>query len=281
MNREERVQIFERTMNLSRENEKLDQAVRKSIASQGVIWEEDILDEPVVPEDHTPQILISQKRTLEAAAPYSRDGKKVCALNFASYVAPGGGVAKGASSQEESICRISTLYPAISDSSVREFYRKHLELIREKKEQGKSEGMRKNRDDCIYTPSVVVLRMDTKQCELIPQKDWYEADILTATAPDLRKIWVPEDEEELADIFDRRVRRILQIAALMDVQVLILGAFGCGVFANPPYIVAKAFEKAIDELGPCFETIEFAMGHDSEFGENYMAFSEIRNIQKI
>lgn len=43
----------------------------------------------------------------------------------------------------------------------------------------------------------------------------------------------------------------------------------------------QVFEKAIDELGPCFETVEFAMGHDSKGKENYTAFSEIRYIREI
>ena len=174
MNREERVQVFKETMKLCEENERLNKSIKNSVINQGIIWEEDLLEEPVVPGNIQPRILISQKRTMEAVEQYSRTGKKVCALNFASYIQPGGGVVKGSSAQEESICRISTLYPAISDISVQDFYQKHLEMIRKDKEKGKIEGLRKNRDDCIYTPGVVVLRKDTKECELMPEEEWYE-----------------------------------------------------------------------------------------------------------
>ena len=61
------------------------------------------------------RIVVSPKRTLEAAAPYGYAGKKVCVLNFASATNPGGGVTKGSSAQEEAICRCSTLYANLKE----------------------------------------------------------------------------------------------------------------------------------------------------------------------
>lgn len=282
MNKQERIQVFEETMLLCRENDRLREAVQKSIKGQEIIWEKDELPEPTVPDCGMPEILLSEKRTLEAAKRYAGLGKKVCALNFASYVEPGGGVARGASSQEESICRISSLYPAIANkTSAGEFYRKHWEKINQRKERGEKETFRRNSDDSIYTPGVVVLREDTHSCEWMAEADWFETDFITCAAPDLRRAWFDWDEEELRHLIDKRIRRIFQIAALHDEQVLILGAFGCGVFLNPPYLVAKAFEKVIEEMGPCFETIEFALNHHSAGSENYVAFSDIRNIRIV
>lgn len=61
------------------------------------------------------RVIVSQKRTLEAAAPYAYAGKKVCIWNFASATNPGGGVTKGSSAQEEAICRCSTLYANLKE----------------------------------------------------------------------------------------------------------------------------------------------------------------------
>ena len=62
-------------------------------------------------------IIISPDRTLEAVNKYyiPNDKKlKIGVLNFASAKHPGGGVWSGARSQEESLCRASTLYPCLT-----------------------------------------------------------------------------------------------------------------------------------------------------------------------
>ncbi len=63
-------------------------------------------------------------------------------------------------------------------------------------------------------------------------------------------------DEKLFDIYKKRINRILNIARDAKSEVIILGAFGCGAFANPPELVAKAMHAAIDEHKYDFETIE-------------------------
>lgn len=45
-----------------------------------------------------------------------------------------------------------------------------------------------------------------------------------------------------------RIERIFRIAAANQAEVLILGAFGCGAFCNPPEIVAKAFQTVLNTI---------------------------------
>lgn len=74
------------------------------------------LAENVIPEkryEKPAQVIVSKKRTLEAAADYA--DRQVCVLNFASASNPGGGVAKGSSAQEEAICRCSTLHENLTE----------------------------------------------------------------------------------------------------------------------------------------------------------------------
>lgn len=102
---------------------------------------------------------MSKKRTLEAAAAYAE--KQVCILNFASATNPGGGVTKGSSAQEEAICRCSTLYPNLKESWVwNKFYgpnRRQQDPL--------------HKDDCIYTPGVLVFKSDTSYPKLLPGKE--------------------------------------------------------------------------------------------------------------
>lgn len=275
----ERIRIFEETIELCRNNPVLCAAIHDSRIGQSITWEEDPVFTGGKCHDVPASLVITPERTMGAARKYLGSGKRICVLNFASSVTPGGGVINGAGSQEESICRISTLYAAISDKNTAgAFYEKHWELIRS------GEMGRKNRDDCIFTPGIVVIREDTFDCDLLPEEEWYQVDVITCAAPDLRydgeKTYDPEDEE-LRAVFEKRWRRILSVAAQNQADILILGAFGCGAFYNPPEIAAQAFSNVFDEFSHCFEAVEFAVFAQYEDTANYQAFSGIRGIRKL
>lgn len=206
-------------------------------------------------------IIVSKKRSFEAASAYK--GKHISVLNFASATNPGGGVTRGASAKEECLCRISTLYKCISSSEItKNFHKKHLHALR----TGKMNFL--YNDDCIQTCGVTVFKRDTETPVLLLEKDWFDVDVISCAAPnlaalDLRyllqhdKKWKKTAmDEKLFDIYKKRINRILNIARDAKSEVIILGAFGCGAFANPPELVAKAMHAAIDEHKYDFETIE-------------------------
>ena len=58
-------------------------------------------------------------------------------------------------------------------------------------------------------------------------------------------------------------------------EVLILDTFGCGAFRNPPQIVAKVFNAAMQAFLCYFDTIEYAVYHTERGVANYEAFREI------
>ena len=119
------------------------------------------------------------KRSLEAAKGYS--DQKVCVLNFASSSNPGGGGENGSNDQEEAICRCSTLFPCISDDKiVNQFHKKHQAELK----AGQMTAL--YNDDCIYTPDVLVFKTDTAHPKLMPEKDWYQIDVISCEAPNLR-----------------------------------------------------------------------------------------------
>ena len=75
-----------------------------------------------------------------------------------------------------------------------------------------------------------------------------------------------------------RIRRIFEVAVVNENEVLILGAFGCGAFRNPPEIVAKVFYNVMQDYLGCFDTIEYAVYHTERELANYEAFKKIMNV---
>lgn len=279
MGRQENVEIFEDTQRLYSSSERLISAIKHSIAEQQCFegnasyWygpENRIYQKPA-------RIVLSPKRTLEAAAPYAYAGRKVCVLNFASATNPGGGVIKGSSAQEETISRCSTIYPNLkAERAWEKFYAPHR----------RAHDPLHN-DDCICTPGVVVFKSDTDYPQLLPEERWYSVNVLTCAAPNLRErpsnemnAWdgdaaVHISRENLQALHEKRMRRVLEIAWAKGNEVVILGAFGCGAFRNPPAVVAQAMKTVVQEYRMRFETIEFAVYCTTQYDTNYRVFQQV------
>ena len=57
-------------------------------------------------------------------------------------------------------------------------------------------------------------------------------------------------------------------------EELILGAFGCGAFRNPPELAAGVFREVTEEFRHCFQTVEYAVFHTETEIRNYEAFAQ-------
>ena len=276
MGREENIQVFEDTQKKCRSDPRLIQAIAQANAVQKLILGSDIETwKPACRYIRPAQVTVSRKRTLEAASAYH--GKKVCVLNFASATNPGGGVTRGSSAQEEAICRCSTLYFSLIEQSMwKGFYTPH-----------RAQRDPLHNDDCIYTPGVVVIKTDTATPQALPPEDWYTVNVLTCAAPNLRERpsnpmndgdgarSVQIGKQELRQLHEKRMRRILSIAAAEGNEIMILGAFGCGAFRNPPEIVAEAMRTVIQEYRSFFEAVEFAVYCPPRDDSNYRVFERV------
>lgn len=58
------------------------------------------------------------------------------------------------------------------------------------------------------------------------------------------------------------------------VDVLVLGAFGCGAFRNNPVVVAEAYAQLLVKYKGRFSAVEFAVYSPPHSSENYDAFSK-------
>ena len=276
MGREENRKVFEDTQQQCRSNPRLIQAIAAANAAQKLILEsEEETWRPARRYMRPAQAAVSKKRTLEAASAYP--GRKVCVLNFASATNPGGGVAQGSSAQEEAICRCSSLYFSLVERRMWEgFYAPH-----------RAQKNPLHNDDCIYTPGVTVFKTDAAVPQTLPPESWYTVNVLTCAAPNLRERpgnrmnegdgeqGVQIGKQALRQLHEKRVRRILSIAAAEGNEVVILGAFGCGAFRNPPEIVAEAMKTAVQAYRPFFQAIEFAVYCPPRDDSNYRVFERM------
>jgi uncharacterized protein (TIGR02452 family) len=245
------------TYELCKTNDRLKQSVINSISNQFIVYETDKINYESTKGNGN--ILVSTKRTFEAASYYK--GKRVAVLNFANNRNIGG-APYYANAQEEALCRCSTLLPCI-EALEKEFYLYHKELIK----SGKLDNY--GNDDLIYTPSVVVFKSDTLEPKKLDESDWFSVDVITCAAPEM---FYDYDEAKFRCVMSQRIKKILDVASAMKIEVLILGAFGCGVFRNPPHTVASIFKELLAKYS--FETVEFAVycGMDTA---NYDVFNNI------
>ena len=203
---------------------------------------------PQIPEheERDCSVKVTRVRTTDAAMAAHKENPdmKIAMLNFASPVSPGGLVLRGANAQEESLCRLTTLYPTLTQPGVTEKYYK------------KNKKMKDGRhtDACVYSPGVVICK---EGAERLPEEAWVPVDVITCAAPSLR--YTAIERGELFDIHVKRAKHILHIAAANGTDYMILGAFGCGVYLNDPDVVAGAIYKALLEYRKHFAGVEFAV----------------------
>lgn len=240
-------------------DDKLSLSIKNTLKNQNIIYEDTQIDYDFNHKS-TENIIVSQKRSFEAAMSDEYKGKKIAVLDFASSKNPGGSP-WFATAQEEALCRISTLFPCLyHDKSL--YHDKHLNLSYW------------GTDDLIYLPDIVIFKSD----EVAPRilKERYKVDVIVSAAPYLNEDF-DIDNEKLRKVLTKRIEKILKIAQSKGVEVLILGAFGCGAFHNDPYIVASVFKDLLNKY--YFDKVEFAIvcGRNDT---NYRVFESILNSGK-
>jgi len=183
-------------------------------------------------------IQVTTQSTL-AALRDQNPNARVTALNFASAKNPGGGFLRGAVAQEESIARSSTLIGGLKDSpyyAANRYERSGLYT-----------------DGIIYSPEVWVFRDDNGRVLEKP----YKGAFITCPAVNVGALTMDEPTYAHATMM-RRGRRILEVAAHYQTEVLILGAWGCGIFGNRPRDVATMFAAYLNrEFSGIFDKVVF------------------------
>ena len=196
------------------------------------------------------QFEINNETTLHAASRLvNQEGfDKILCLNFASAKNPGGGFLNGSQAQEESLARATGLYPCISQMT--KMY-----------EENRNYSSCLYLDDMIYSPQVPVIRDDNDKLLDKP----FLISILTVPAVNAGAVIKNGKKQEINQIEStmlQRTEKLLSVAAVNNYQVLVLGAWGCGVFKNNADDVARYFHYHLIEnpkFSGLFEKVVFAV----------------------
>ena len=259
-------EIFKDTYDKCENNLVLKESIEQSIKSTKLYLEGNkfiLNNTPIKSKDYN--IIITPDRTLESVQKYyvpNNKKSKIGVLNFASAKHPGGGVKSGARAQEESLCRSSTLYPCLKTEYLYDnYYSYHIE-----KKSNYS-------DRIIYIPNIIVFKTDDNIfAQDIDDKDWYNIDIISCAAHNQKAYKV--SYEKLKKINYNKIKAIIECSVENNIDILILGAFGCGAFANDPTLVSKTFKKILidEEYYKYFEKVHFAI---------FTVGNELKNINEF
>lgn len=272
MNKNYRVEIANKTLEIVKngfyeykgkkiviENE-LKESIQNTFTIAPNDWDA-ILKTPIENKFET-EIVIKNCSTIEAIL--EEKDNKICVLNFASAKNPGGGFLGGASAQEESLARSSSLYETqIKNKAMYDFNRNQSSFLYS--------------DYMIYSTNVLFWNDDNGNYFEKP----FVVDVITAPAPNKGAMLQHNRKEEIAateEVLKKRMDKVLAIALKQKSETLILGAWGCGVFRNEPRDVALLFKAIIAEkYAGAFKKIVFAVFDNSEKKSNFKHFEDVLN----
>ncbi|KAK3328769.1 hypothetical protein B0H66DRAFT_578839 [Apodospora peruviana] len=196
-------------------------------------------------------------------------------VNFADRERPGGGWLNGAMAQEEALC-----------------YRTSLSLSLETSRRAGDYPLSAHEAEVLYAPYVAVVRGDLSSGHrlLLLNDDLPVVSVLTVPAirrPRLRRVGrVGGGQHKYKYVFLRdrdrnltkdKMRLVLRTAATYRHRNLVLGALGCGVYANPPEDVAACWLEVLRETefeGNWWQSIIFAV-YDPKNDGNFEIFRTV------
>ncbi len=186
--------------------------------------------------------------TLTVTKLLQQRGERPMVLNMANRHNPGGGVRSGSGAQEEYLFRCSNYFQSLYQ---------FIDYAQSYGITERTEHYPMDRDHGgIYSPQVTVYRSseaDGYQKTDMPLHVDFAA-VAAISSPALFRTDAGEYrlKEAMEVATSHKIRTIFRMALLHGHTEMVLGAFGCGAFANPPHHMAQLFHQILDE--PEFRT---------------------------
>ena len=239
---------------------------------------------PKASEIFSTEVDVVEGDCLEAAEKLIARGLRPVVLNMASNETPGGGYQDGAGAQEENLFRRTNLLHVLANEGC--WY-----TPQEKDVVSPTEMYPLPDPSCLYSPSAFVMRAsEANGYAWLPKP--YEVAFIASAAyrrPGLKK---NEDHEvrlipKFAEGFLKKARALLWTAAHFGHDSVVLSAWGCGAYRNPPKHIAELFKQAIEEpwIHGRFKNITFAVFDDHNANKehnpdgNIIPFKQVFNTK--
>jgi hypothetical protein len=256
-----------------------------NIAEQTIYYDHEVKIPADAPRTERTLIKVEQEDTLNATRKMIDNGQNPCLLNMGNRHIPGGDIFDGWGAQEENLIRRSDYFRSIFtllDDPI-----ENLNALCEKLGITPFD-LKRNPEHSypmdvdfggVYTPGVTVFRGDEANGYVLLDKP-YKVDIVAVASLNKPSLILDQLDPDLIDTAKNKIRTIFRIAYLNGHRNMVLSAFGCGSFQNPPTQTALLFKNVLEEeeFHNRFEEIVFAIleRYDLDFGKgNYSIFHNI------
>lgn len=243
-------------------------ATRPDVTIDSFMCRKETLDSSKCPHLAHTSVQVVDMDTIDAALMLqeNNDARPVAILNMANAQHAGGGWQHGATAQEEAICYRTSLPKTL--------HRKHYPIPY---------------DAALYSPTVMVIRDSMKNGhDLLDFRDPSQLDVISVIScaavcqPAVGKYangkLYYQDQSDVK-LMREKMRIILRTAIRNRHRKIVLGAFGCGAFANPNHVVAKMWKEILLEAefqGGYWKDVVFAV-LDGKRDDNFEVFYDQLN----
>ena len=227
---------------------------------------------------HDTRFSVIEADCLEVAALLLKAGFNPCVLNMASGQNPGGGVLKGSGAQEENLFRRSNLFASLYQFAG---YAAQYGVAKSEKQYPLDENF-----GGIYSGDVTVFRSSESSGYTLLDAPFQTSVVSVAAIrnPELTKIdGKMRIARHLTEQTKEKIRTILRIAGKYNHNALVLSAFGCGAYCNPPEHIALLFRSvfAEAEFHNRFALVVFAIINDNNSNSPHNPNGNFEPFRKI
>ena len=201
--------------------------------------------------------LVEKRDCVEAAIGLQDKGYNPALLNLADLYIPGGLVEYGSGAQEENLCRRRNLM-----QSLYQYSRSRIRLLPDLElKQNEDQYPMDEKFGGVYSGKVLFFRSTEKDGSVLldDPRNIPVISVAAISGPGITPEGnlYPEDEA----LTREKMRTIMRIGLDNGHDSLVLSAFGCGAFSNPPAAIARLFHETLleDEFRDRYRLVDFAI----------------------